>query len=122
MNQIEEKLKTRNKKFAHNCVKIASELTSNKLGNHISGQLIRCSTSVPANYRAASVAQSKKAFIAKLGIVIEEADESNFWLEFIFDEKLHKDFVLIEELMNEANELTKIYTSSRITMSKTLSN
>jgi len=61
---------------------------TNQLGNHISSQLIRCSTSVAANYRATCVAQSTASFIAKLGIVIEEVDETSFWLEFIIDEQL----------------------------------
>ncbi len=78
----------RTKTFAHSCVKLAISLPKNTLGNHIEGQLIRCSTSVAANYRAANIAQSKKSFISKLSIVIEEADECIFWLEFIRDEKL----------------------------------
>jgi len=77
----------RTKTFAHSCVKLAISLPKNTLGNH-EGQLIRCSTSVAANYRAANIAQSKKSFISKLSIVIEEADECIFWLEFIRDEKL----------------------------------
>jgi len=63
-------------------------LPNTYLGNHIKGQLIRASTSVAANYRAACLAQSKASFIAKISIVIEEVDESLFWLEFINDEKL----------------------------------
>ncbi len=76
MNEVE--LKKRTKEFAHSCVKLASSLPNIKSGNHIQGQLIRCCTSVPANYRAACVAQSRASFIAKLGIVIEEADESQY--------------------------------------------
>ena len=72
----------RNKRFAVQCVQLAEGLPDTKLGNHIRGQLIRCSTSVAANYRASKLAQSKAAFIAKLSIVIEEADESEFWLDF----------------------------------------
>lgn len=56
----------RTKIFAHACVKLALELPVNKLGYHIQGQLIRCSTSVAANYRAACLGQSKKAFVSKL--------------------------------------------------------
>ncbi|MGY5847466.1 four helix bundle protein [Salegentibacter sp. HM20] len=68
----------RSNNFAHRCVKWAVCLPKNKLGSHIEGQLIRCSTSVAANYRAACLGQSKKAFISKLAIVIEEADECVF--------------------------------------------
>ena len=57
-----EELKTRTKAFAHRCVKLAMAMPNTKLGHHIQGQLIRCSTSVAANYRAASLAQSKAGF------------------------------------------------------------
>ncbi len=82
-------LKSRTKLFAHNCVKLTEHLPNSYLGNHIKGQLIRCSTSVAANYRATCVAQSKPSFIAKISIVIEEVDESSFWIEFIQDEKIN---------------------------------
>ncbi|MHC4509178.1 MAG: four helix bundle protein [Planctomycetota bacterium] len=58
------------------------------LGDHIRRQLIRCSTSVASNYRAACIAQSRASFVSKLSIVTEEVDESCFWLEFLIDEKL----------------------------------
>ena len=78
-----EELKARTKDFAHRCVKLCMALPSHSLGNHIRNQLIRCSTSVGANYRAACVAQSKAGFVAKLSIVVEEIDEACFWMEFI---------------------------------------
>ncbi|RJP70495.1 MAG: four helix bundle protein [Ignavibacteriales bacterium] len=107
-------LKERTKAFAHNCVKIALGLQNNYLDNHIKGQLIRCSTSVASNYRAACLAQSKAAFISKVSIVIEEADESDFWLEFIADEKLLP-FEDVADLKNEAHQLTSIFISTRMT-------
>ena len=76
-----DQLKARTKKFAHECVKLALMLPNTYLGNHIKGQLIRCSTSVAANYRAVCLSQSKAAFISKISIVIEEADEAEFWFE-----------------------------------------
>jgi four helix bundle protein len=85
-----EELIKRTKEFAHRCVKLATSLPETPLGKHIRGQLIRCSTSVAANYRAACLAQSKASFIAKISIVLEEIDEAAFWLEFIIDEKLLK--------------------------------
>ena len=112
-----EKLKERTKEFAHRCIKLAMALPKGQLGNHIAGQLIRCSTSVAANYRATLLAQSKASFIAKLSIVLEETDESAFWLEFIIDEKLLKR-TLVEPLLKEANELTAIFFSSRKTARK----
>ena len=92
-------------------------LPNTKLGNHIQGQLIRCSTSVASNYRAARLAQSKAGFISTLSIVVEEADESYFWLEFITDENMIKKD-LVDPLLKEAYELTAIFIASRKTARK----
>ena len=109
-----EELKERTKEFAHRCVKLAIALPKTQLGKHISGQLIRCSTSVAANYRASCLAQSKASFISKLSIVLEETDEAAFWLEFLLDEGLMKRDQG-ESLLNEARELTAIFFTSRKT-------
>ena len=109
-----EELKGRTKEFAHRCVKLAMTLPNTQLGNHIRGQLIRCATSVASNYRAACLAQSKASFISKISIVVEEADESYFWLEFIIDENLMKRD-LGDPLLKGAKELTAIFASSRKT-------
>ena len=61
--------------FAHRYVKLAVSLPKSQLSRHISGQLIRSSTTVAANYRAACLAQSKPSFKSKISIVLEEADE-----------------------------------------------
>lgn len=111
-----EELTERTKEFAHRCVNLAMALPETALGEHLKGQVIRCSTSVAANYRAACLSQSKASFIAKISIVLEEADEAAFWLEFIIDEKLLKNH-LVEPLLTEAEELTKIFASSRKTAS-----
>ena len=111
-----EELAERTKKFAHRCVKLAIALPETVLGKHIRGQLIRSSTSVAANYRATCLSHSKAGFTAKLSIVLEEADESAFWLEFIIDEKLLKKN-LLESILKEARELTAIFASSRKTAS-----
>ena len=84
-------------------------------------QLIRSSTSVAANYRATCLAQSKKSFISKISIVIEEVDESHFWIDFIIDECL----ILKEtckSLLNEADQLTRIFISSRKTANLNIKN
>lgn len=107
-------LKKRTKEFAHRCVKLSMAIPHNYLGNHIRGQLIRCSTSVAANYRAVCTARSKADFISKLAIVIEEVDESCFWLEFIIDEQLLKK-TKVAPLLKEANELTAIFVASQNT-------
>jgi four helix bundle protein len=111
-----EELIKRTKKFAHRCVKLAMALPETALGRHIRDQIIRCSTSVAANYRATCLSQSKPSFTAKLSIVLEEADEAAFWLEFIIDEKLLKKNQ-VEPLIEEAEELTAIFASSRKTAS-----
>lgn len=92
-------------------------LPNTTLGRHIKGQLIRSSTSVASNYRSSCVAQSKASFISKLGIVIEEADESCFWMEFIIDENLIEKSK-VAPLLKEGEELTAIFIASRKTARK----
>jgi four helix bundle protein len=111
-------LKRRTKEFAHRCVKLAANLPDTYLGNHVRGQLIRCSTSVASNYRATCLAQSKAIFVSKISIVLEESDESYFWLEFIVDEKL-LGMKLVQPLLQESSELMAIFASSRKTARKT---
>jgi four helix bundle protein len=88
-------------------------------GRAIANQLVRAGTAVAANYRAACRGRSKAEFIAKLGTVEEEADESAFWMELIIEGGLLKQQV-VESLLAEAYELTKIMASSRISASRTL--
>ncbi len=107
-------LKKRTSQFAHRCVKLSLALPKTDLGNHIRKQFIKCSTSVASNYRAACIAQSKADFASKLSVVIEEADESCFWMEFVIDEKiLNKKQVV--DLLREGKELTAIFIKSRKT-------
>ena len=111
---VERDLKERTKEFAHRCVKLTLALPQTELGNHIRRQLTKCSTSVASNYRAACMAQSKADFVSKISIVVEEPDESCFWLEFIIEEKL-LDQEMVISLLGEAKELTSIFVSSRKT-------
>jgi len=112
-----EQLKQRTKRFAHRCVKLSMALPENYLGNHIKGQLIRCSTSVASNYRAACIAQSKASFISKLAVVLEEVDEACFWMEFVIDEQLLNKAKVVP-LLEEGRELTAMFVSSRKTARK----
>ncbi|MBI4653350.1 four helix bundle protein [Candidatus Kuenenbacteria bacterium] len=89
-----------------------SSLPKTTIGRAIGNQLIRSGTSIGANYRAALRARSKIEFIAKLGIVIEEADESEFWLEIIIESNLLKK-ELVDPLLKETNELIAIFVSTR---------
>jgi four helix bundle protein len=109
----------RTKSLAHRCVKLSVSLPGNELGKYLKGQLIRSSISVAANYRAACVAQSKKQFISKISIALEESDETKFWIEFIEDENLIVNSRL-QSIKNEADSITKILAASRLTARKKL--
>ena len=108
----EQELKQRTKQFALRVMRLVAALPNNILGRAIGNQLIRSGTSVGANYRAACRGRSKAEFIAKLGIVVEEADESAFWMELIIEGGLLKKH-LVESLLGEANELIAIMVASR---------
>jgi four helix bundle protein len=114
MSEQSKQLMNRTKSFAHRCVILALDLPKNNLGWHLQKQLIKCATSVAANYRSACLAQSKASFIAKISICLEECDESCFWLEFIRDENL-LDKEETESLIREAQELRAIFYASRKT-------
>ena len=108
----EDDLKKRTKQFALRILKLVAALPKTIAGRTIGNQLARSGTSVAANYRAACRGRSKAEFIAKLGVVEEEADESALWLELIIEGDLLKK-ELVQPLWNEANELVAIMTSSR---------
>ncbi len=103
-------LKDRTKRFALRIMKLVDALPKTLVGRTIGQQLIRSGTSVGANYRSACRGRSKAEFNSKIGIVLEEADESAFWLELIIEGNLMKKDAVIE-LLNEAIELTAIFTS-----------
>jgi len=111
-----EELKKRTKQFALRILKLVSALPNNVQGRTVGGQLVRSGTSVGANYRAACRGRSRAEFIAKLGVVEEEADESAFWLELIIESALLRE-EKVRSLLQEANELTKIMASSRVSAS-----
>jgi len=108
----EEDLKLRTKKFSLRIIKLVSALPKSDIGRAIGKQLVRCGTSVGANYRSACRARSKADFIAKLAIVEEEADESAFWLEIIIESGLMKK-ELISLLLNEVDEIIAIIVASQ---------
>ena len=110
-------LKFRTKKYALRILRLCDALPSNANAWVIRKQLIRSGTSVGANYRAACRARSTAEFIAKLGIVIEEADESAFWLELIVESGLMNK-KRIDSLLHETNEIIAIMVSSSNTARK----
>lgn len=113
----EKELKQRTKQFALRVIKLVDALPKTTVGRAIANQLMRAGTSVGANYRAACRSRSKAEFIAKIGTVEEEADESAYWMELIIESGLMKP-ALVHSLLQEANELVAIMASSRISASK----
>ncbi|MGO8705178.1 MAG: four helix bundle protein [Candidatus Brocadiia bacterium] len=80
---MSEELKERMQVFALDVIRLTGDLPHDKVGDVIGRQLLKCGTSVGANYRAASRAKSQADFVAKMGIVEEESDESLYWLELL---------------------------------------
>ena len=106
-----DELKTRTKSFALRIIKLVEALPPTRAADAIGKQLAKSGTSVGANYRAACRAKSNADFIAKIGIVEEEADESAFWLEVIVESGLMKE-ELVKDLLDEADQIVGIMVSS----------
>ena len=115
----EREMIKRTKTFALRIMKLVGALPRTIQGRAIAGQLMRSGTSVAANYRAACRSRSKAEFIAKLGTVEEEADETAFWLELIIEGSLLSP-AQIQPLLIEAGELVAITAASKKTASSTL--
>ncbi len=109
----EKELLQRTKNFALRVIKLVNALPNNTAGRTIGNQLIRSGTSVAANYRAACRGRSKAEFVAKLGTVEEEADESCLWLELTIESGLMEE-KMVAGLLKEANEITAIMAASKI--------
>jgi len=113
----QETLKKRTKDFALRIIRLVEALPKTVTGKALASQLIRAGTSVGANYRAACRARSKAEFISKLGIVVEEADETAFWLELIIESRIFPK-EKINSLLQESNELVAIFVASRKSASR----
>ena len=109
MNKIE--LQNRAKAFNVEVINLTLLFPKNTAAFEISKQIIRSAGSVGANCRALARAKSTDDFINKLAIIIEEADESLYWLEIIQEIKLIENTVKIDALIKEANELTAIFVA-----------
>jgi len=109
-----EELKDRTKKFAIRVVKMCRALPRSEEARIIRQQVLRSATSVAANYRAVCRARSRAEFIAKIGIVVEEIDETAFWLELLVDLELVSAQRMVG-LMRETNELLAIMAASQHT-------
>lgn len=135
---MKEQIQDRTKQLALAIIKLTELLPNNRVGWTFTDQIVRSSTSVAANYRAVCRARSDKEFIAKMGIVIEEADETLFWLEMIEESGVIIDLELkndnsiqqkstitnpqseITNLKKEANELVSIFVASAKTVKNRL--
>ena len=109
-----QQLKDRTKMFALRVIKMSDVLPRTRAANVIANQILRSATSMAANYRAVGRARSKAEFVAKLGVVLEEADESVFWLELLADSRVVSAQKL-RDLLGEANQLMLIFSASRRT-------
>lgn len=104
-------LKTRTRHFALRVLRLYRSLPRTEEARIIGRQLLRSGTSVGANYRAACRSRSHPEFVAKLGIVLEEADETVFWLELLVDARIVP-AERLGTLIREANELISIFVAS----------
>jgi four helix bundle protein len=110
----QEILRDRSKQFAILVVKFFKSLPKSDEARIIGKQLLRSATSVAGNYRAAGRSRSRAEFISKLGTVVEEPDETVFWLELLIDAEV-VERKKVEALLSEANELLAIFAASQRT-------
>ena len=109
-----EDLRRRTKQFALRVIKLFRALPRTEEARVLGRQVLRSGTAMAANYRSACRGRSGADFISKIGITVEEADETAFWLELIVDAGIVKASKL-ESLMAEANELVRIFQATRTT-------
>ena len=108
-----EKLKKRTRKFAVDVILFCNTLKACKASSVVTYQFVKSAISTGANYRALCRARSKSEFFSKICIVVEEADESEYWLEIINEANLSNAKEELIRLTNESNEITKIMTKAK---------
>lgn len=114
-----EELKARTKAFALGIVTLIRTLPVNDTTRTLGRQLLRSATSVGANYRTACRARSRAEFVARIGVVPEEADESAFWLELFSEQpEIQARRTRVLQLLDEAKQLTAIFAATRISASR----
>ena len=104
---MQEIIKKRTKQIGIDVILLINQFPNSIATRAISNQIIRSATSIGANYRAACRSRSDKEFVAKLNIVLEEVDETCFWLEII---KI-KNWINVDKELKESNELTAIFVT-----------
>jgi len=107
-------LQRRTKSFALRIIRVFKSLPRNEESRTLGKQLLRSGTSLAANYRAVCRSRSKAEFIARLGIVVEEIDETVLWLELLTESEILS-VARLRDLVKEANELLAIFTTSQLT-------
>lgn len=115
----QNELKRRTKQLALEVIDLVTMLPRNMVGEVLGKQLLHSATSVGANYRSACRSKSQADFINKLAIVIEEADESQYWIELLAEKKLIKREVAAK-LWKETDEIIRIMTASSKTAKKNI--
>jgi four helix bundle protein len=108
-------LRNRTKRFALRVIRLVGSLPKTDAARVIGRQLLRSGTSIGANYRAAGRGRSRAEFSAKLGVALEEADETVYWLELLVESGIVPERRM-HEIVQEANELVKIFAASRQTV------
>ena len=108
-----EEMKVRTMRFAVNVIKLCNTLKKGKASDVVSYQIVKAASSTAANYRAACRARSKSEFFSKICIVVEESDETEYWLELIKESVLSNNDELLNQLIKEANEITKIMSAAK---------
>jgi four helix bundle protein len=110
-------LRERTKRFAIDIIRSSASLPRTDVARLIRAQLVRAGTAVGENYRAVCRSRSNRDFVAKVGVVIEEADETSYWLEILVDAK-SVTASAVSALRREADELIRIFVMSRATARK----
>jgi len=98
--------------FSVRIIRVAESLPKTRVGNHFSGQLIRCGTSPPPNYEEAQSAESREDFIHKMKVCLKELRETRIWLIMIVRANLIKPSSKLEPLIDESDELISIFVKS----------
>jgi len=114
-NEFAEKFRDRTKKFVVDNIRLYQSLPKTEEAKIVGRQLLRSSSSVGSNYRAACRARSQAEFHSKISIVVEEADESVFWMEVMIETDIIST-EKIKKLMGEGNEILKVAASARKTI------
>lgn len=116
-----DQLKERTKQFAVRVVRLLRSLPKTDEARVIGKQLLRSSTSIAANYRAVCRARSKAEFVSRMGVVVEESDETVFWLELLIETEIVPRNRM-EALLSEANQLLAVFAASQRTAKRALAN